>query len=180
MDYVWEMIQPYVAAILAALGSGGIITLIVRAIVNKILRKNNAMLDATYNTDRVSQLVAEKLAGKTLNIDVTAVTERSLKKIDDKIGARVEKVENATNSLALILVAIAKANIKLKALTDDERAELANAIAELEKGYKPPEKSEAITVRLTPIALNDDPTNDEPNEESDSDGGVNFGGLDTK
>ena len=59
MDYVWELIQPWIAAILAALGSGGIITVIVRAVVKRILNKNNAMLDAAYNAEKVSQLTAE-------------------------------------------------------------------------------------------------------------------------
>ncbi len=179
MDYVWELIQPWITAILAALGSGGIITLIVRAIVNKILRKNNAMLDATYNTDRVSQLVAEKLAGKTLNIDVTAVTEKSLKKTARVLDERVEKVENAVGSLSAILIAIAKAQIKLKALTEAERIELASAISLLEKGYKPPEADEIMTVQLTPIELNQEPIGivEEPTR---TDGGVNFGGLNEK
>ena len=55
MDYVWEIIQPYVAAILAALGSGGIITLIVRAFTNKMLKKNFTLLDGTYNVDTFSR-----------------------------------------------------------------------------------------------------------------------------
>ena len=98
MDYVWEIIQPYVAAILAALGSGGIITLIVRAFTNKMLKKNFTLLDGTYNVDTFSQRVAERLAGKTLNIDVTAVTEKSLKKTTQVFDKRIEKVENAVRS----------------------------------------------------------------------------------
>lgn len=179
MDYVWELIQPWITAILAALGSGGIITLIVRAIVNKIWRKNNAMLDATYNADAVSQRVAEKLAGKTLNIDVTAVTEKALKKTTRELDARIEKSEEIANSHTAILIAMAKGIIKLKALTDEEKTELASAVAQLEKGYKPPEADQIMTVRLTPITLPDD--TEEPNDEpSESGSGVNFGGLDTK
>ena len=179
MDYVWEIIQPYVAAILAALGSGGIITLIVRAFTNKMLKKNFTLLDGTYNVDAFSQRVAEKLAGKTLNIDVTAVTEKSLKKTAQELDKRVEKVEDAVGALAPILIAIAKAQIKLKALSEAERGELASAINLLEKGYKPPEADEIMTVQLTPIELNQEPIDigDEPPE---TDGGVNFGGLDAK
>lgn len=179
MDYVWEIIQPYVAAILAALGSGGIITLIVRAFTNKLLKKNFTLLDGTYNVDTFSQRVAEKLAGKTLNIDVTAVTEKALKKTAQALDGRVEKVESAVGSLAAILIAIAKAQIKLKALSEAERAELASAISLLEKGYKPPEADEIMTVQLTPIELHQEPI--EPSEEPpEADGGVNFGGLDAK
>ncbi len=180
MDYVWELIQPYVAAILAALGSGGIITLIARAITNKTLKKNNAMLDATYNTEAVSQRIAEKLAGKTLNIDVTAVTEKALKKTTQQLDKRIEKTEEINNSHTAILLAMAKGIIKLKALTDEEKAELASAVAQLEKGYKPPEADEIMTVRLTPIALESDPTDEEPTDTDSGNSGVNFGGLDAK
>lgn len=180
MDYVWELIQPWIAAILAALGSGGIITLIVRAIVNKILRKNNAMLDATYNPDRASQLVAEKLAGKTLNIDVTAVTEKALKKTTRELDTRIEKSEEIANSHTAILIAMAKGIIKLKALSDDEKAELASAVAQLEKGYKPPEADQIMTVQLTPISLDECDADEEEETLAATDSGVNFGGLDTK
>lgn len=180
MDYVWELIQPWIAAILAALGSGGIITLIVRAIVNKILRKNNAMLDATYNPDRASQLVAEKLAGKTLNIDVTAVTEKALKKTTRELDTRIEKSEEIANSHTAILIAMAKGIIKLKALSDDEKAELASAVAQLEKGYKPPEADQIMTVQLTPISLDERDADEEEETPAATDSGVNFGGLDTK
>lgn len=179
MEYVWELIQPWIAAILAALGSGGIITLIVRAVVKKILNKNTTMLDATYNAERVSQLTAEKLAGKTMNIDVTAVTEKALKKTTRELDTRIEKTEEIANSHTAILIAMAKGIIKLKALSDDEKAELASAVAQLEKGYKPPEADEIMTVRLTPIELTQEPSADAPSDESD-DGGVNFGGLDVK
>ncbi len=180
MDYVWELIQPWIAAILAALGSGGIITLIVRAIVNKILRKNNAMLDATYNPDRASQLVAEKLAGKTLNIDVTAVTEKALKKTTRELDTRIEKSEEIANSHTAILIAMAKGIIKLKALSDDEKAELASAVAQLEKGYKPPEADQIMTVQLTPISLDERDADEEEETPVATDSGVNFGGLDAK
>ena len=39
MDHVWEIIQPYVAAVVATLCSSGVITLIVRAVVNTTLSK---------------------------------------------------------------------------------------------------------------------------------------------
>ena len=150
-----------------------------RSFTNKMLKKNFTLLDGTYNVDAFSQRVAEKLAGKTLNIDVTAVTEKSLKKTAQVLDKRVEKVEDAVGALAPILIAIAKAQIKLKALSEAERGELASAINLLEKGYKPPEADEIMTVQLTPIELNQEPIDigDEPPE---TDGGVNFGGLDAK
>lgn len=179
MDYVWEIIEPYVRLIIEAIIMGVNIFIIIRTYTKKTFNKNFSLLNATYNVDTFSQRVAEKLAGKTLNIDVTAVTEKSLKKTARALDERVEKVENAVGSLSAILIAIAKAQIKLKALTEAERIELASAISLLEKGYKPPEADEIMTVQLTPIELNQEPIEivEEPTR---TDGGVNFGGLNEK
>ncbi|MDE6401350.1 MAG: hypothetical protein K2L54_01920 [Clostridiales bacterium] len=179
MDYVWEIIEPYLRLILEAIIMGVNIFIIIRSYTKRTFNKNFTLLNATYNVDTFSQSVAEKLAGKTMNIDVTAVTEKSLKKTARALDERVEKVERAVGALAPILIAIAKAQIKLKALNDDERGELASAISLLEKGYKPPEADEIMTVQLTPIALNQEPIEIDE-EPTDTDGGVNFGGLDAK
>lgn len=178
MDYVWELIQPYVLAVIAFLSGSGITAVILRAVVKKLFTKNSEKLEQAYNTEKVAQKTAEKLAGKTLNIDVTAVTEKALKKVAEKLDIRVEKVEEATNALKAILVAIAKGIIKLKALTDDEKAELASAIALLENGYRPPAQNEVMTVKLAPIELPEDTEDEE--EQPATDSGVNFGGLDAK
>ncbi len=177
MDYVWELIAPYVAAVCGATGTGAIIYAIVRLLVGRFVKKTTAAIDASYNTEQVSQKVAEKLAGKTLNIDVTAVTERSLKKTAKLLDTRVERVEEATNALKGILVAIAKGIIKLKALTEDEKAELASNIKLLESGYTPPEAKELMTVVLQPLELPEETGEAEDETEGGTPGGVNFGGL---
>ncbi len=174
MDAVWNVIEPYIAALGGATTVGAVIYAIVRLLVSRVIKKNSAMLNNTFNIDNLSQKVAEKLAGKTMNIDVTAVTEKSLKKLAGQLNVRVEQVEAATNSLKCILVAIAKGVVQLKALTADERAELEAAIKALESDYKPVEKEEPLTVVLQPVEL--------PAETTDSDGGsgthgVNFGDL---
>lgn len=170
MDYVWELIAPYVAGILGTAGGGTIIYILVRLFMGKVFKRNSAMLTSTFNTDQIAQNVAEKLAGKTVNIDVTAVTEKALKKTSKQLDERVEKVENATKALKDILVAIAKGIIKLKALSDEEKEELASAIKTLEKGYVPPEEDQPMTVLLQPVVLPED------TEEEES-AGVNFNGL---
>lgn len=180
MDYVWELIQPYVLAVISFLSGSGIAAVVMRAVVKKLFTKNSATLEQAYNTEKVAQKTAEKLAGKTLNIDVTAVTEKALKKTAEKLDVRVEKVEDATNSLKAILVAIAKGIIKLKALTDEEKAELASAIALLEANYKPPTNDEVMTVQLAPISLPEDTEDEEEEKPAAPDSGVNFGGLDAK
>ena len=174
MDYVWEIIAPYVAVLGGATGAGAIIYAIVRLLMNRFVNKANSALNASYNAEKVSQLTAEKLAGKTMNIDVTAVTEKSLKKVARELNVRVEKVETVANSIKFILVAMAKCIIRLKALTDEEKAELAEAIKTLSSEYKPPEPDEIVTIKLDPVTI----TSETPKEISEADIGVNFGGLD--
>ena len=65
-------------------------------------------------------------------------------------------------------------------MTDEERAELANAIALLEANYKPPTDDEVMTVKLAPISLPEDGADEEEETPAAPDSGVNFGGLDTK
>jgi hypothetical protein len=167
MDFVVKLIAAIVAGLGGAAGIGAIIQTVATSRFNKAMRKNNALLDAAFNPETMSQLIADKLAGKTMNIDVTALTEKAMKKLD----ARVEKLETLVNSLKGILVAMGKGTIKLKALTDDERTELASAIQELASDYKPPAKEEVMTVRLEPIPIKEEKT------ETVEDSGVNFGGL---
>ena len=173
MDYAWELVAPWVAALGGAGGIGTILYFIARRLMGKILTRNNALLDNTFNINTVSIKVAERLAGKTLNIDVTAVTERALKRLAKELDARIEKIETATNSLKRILAPIGKGVIKLKALTSEEVNELASAIKALENEYKPPAENEVMTVVLQPVALMEETEEAVP-------AGVNFDGLESK
>jgi nucleotidyltransferase/DNA polymerase involved in DNA repair len=170
MDYVWELIAPWVAALGGAGGVGLITYTIVRALVGKVIRKNNTMLDATFNIDSLAQRVAERLGGKTLNIDVTAVTEKALKKLAKQLDEKIQKVEDATNSYKRILALIGKGIAKLKALTKDEVSELASAITAIESEYTPPEENQPMTVVFQPIAVSEEKEEAVP-------AGVNFSGL---
>lgn len=172
MDYVWELLGPWIATIGGASGVGLIIYTTVRALLDKILKKNKAVLTDTFSSDVLSQKVAERIAGKTLNIDVTAVTEKALKKLSKQLDDKIQKVENATNSYKHILALIAKGISKYKALTDEEVAEITTAIKEIESDYIPPEKDEPMTVVLQPITLAE---TEEVEEEPTA--GVNFEGL---
>lgn len=171
MDYAIKLIAAIIAWLGGAAGIGAIIQTVATSRFNKAMRNNSALLGATFNPEMMSQLIADKLAGKTMNIDVTAVTEKSMKKLD----GRVVKLETLINSLKCILVAIAKGTIKLKALTAEEKEELASAIQTLASDYKPPEKDEVMTVLLEPIKVQEKPENV---ADSVADNGVNFGGLD--
>lgn len=174
MDQVWELIAPWVAALGGVTGCGTIIYAIVRLCITRIINKNSALIDSKFNINDFANAVAKALAGKTLNIDVTAVTEKALKKTANALDDRVEKVENNVALLVPILLAIAKAILRLKALSDDERKELSGAITALSGEKLKPRDDEVMTVLLDPVSLPEEPTD----EENGDNVGVNFGGLD--
>jgi hypothetical protein len=176
MEELWEIISPYIAAAGGATGAGAIIYAIVRTLLNKITQKNTAALNTTFNIDNVAQKVAEKLGGKTLNIDVTAVTEKALKKLSKQLDGKITDIENNTNSYRHLLALIGNALSKLKALTKDEVEELTGAIKAVEGAYTPQETNETMTVVLQPIELAD--TKDAADAAEAAETGVNFEGLD--
>jgi cell division protein ZapA (FtsZ GTPase activity inhibitor) len=169
MEQAWEIIAPYVAMI-GGSGVTGLVTFVViRLLVSRIINKNTKTLKDTFNVESLSQQVAERFAGKTLNIDVTAITEKALKRLAKELDGKIEKVAAQTNSLKGLLAAVGKGIAHLKALSEEERAELASAIKALEGEYKPPEPEELMTVVLQPIAIEE--------AEQANPAAVNFGGL---
>ena len=169
METAWEIIAPWVTAIGGNAILGLITFVIIRVAVTKVINRNTNTLRDTFNVDSLSQLVAEKFAGRTLNIDVTALTEKALRKLAKELDTKVAAIETATNALKNILVAIGKGVHHLQLMTDEEKDELAAAIQELEAGYKPPEKQECMTVRLEPIVTKKD--------EEDTPASLNFEGV---
>lgn len=170
METIWEIIAPYVGMVGGATGAGTIIYIIIRLLLNKITQKNASAMNSMFNIDTLSQNFADRLAGKTLNIDVTAVTEKALRKLSKQLDERIATVEDTTNSYKHLLALIGNALTKLKALSKDEVAELTQAIRDLEGGYTPPESNETMTVILEPITLEDE-------KEEPVSSGVNFEGL---
>lgn len=168
MDYIWELIAPYIAMVGGATGATTIIYMVVRLLMSKFAQKQNIALNEMFNADNLSRLFADKLAGKTLNIDVTAVTEKALRKLQKQFDEKVGELAETTNSYKHLLALIGNALTKLKALSRDEVTELTAAVRTLDKNYKPVEPEEVMTVVLEPITLE---------EESEEKSGVNFEGL---
>lgn len=177
MDQIWELIAPYVAAIGGATGFGAIVWGFVVLVAKRFTQKWGEFLDTKYSVNQMATAVADKLAGKTLNIDVTAVTEKALKKTAAALGEQVQRVEETGEWLKMILVPMAKAMARFKALTDDEKGELAIAIQRLTGNMKTPADDEVMTVMLQPLSV------ESVSEQTDVDvgaaggDGVNFGDL---
>ena len=171
MEAIWEIIAPYVGMVIGAGGGGTIIYIVLRLLLGKTLKTNMASLEGMFNTEALSQKFADRLAGKTLNIDVTAVTEKALRKLSKQLDDKISTVADTTNSYKHLLVLMAGALSKFKALSKEEQMELAGAISALESGYVAPDASETMTVILEPISLDGEAT------AAVKTGGANFEGI---
>lgn len=162
MNNIWQTVEPYIMTIIGALGGGSIIYVIARLLLGRLINKASE----AYDVNAIANKVADKLGGKTLNIDITAIVEKRLKEISDKLAEQVGKVADEINSYKPLLICIGAALAHLKMLTDDERAALVAAVQELDNKYVPPEKEVIATVKLEPIPIASQPTADNSQDRS--------------
>lgn len=149
MNEIWQTVEPYILTIVGALGGGSIIYVIARILLGRLINKALAV----YDINAIANKVADRLGGKTIDIDITSIVEKRLKGISDLLSAQVKTVADETNSYKHLLALIGEALAHLKMLTDEERAELIKAVRELDSEYNPPEKEVVATVKLEPISI---------------------------
>lgn len=154
MNEIWNIVEPYILTIVGALGGGSIIAVIARIICGRLINKASA----SYDVGKIADKVADKLGGKTIDVDITSIVEKRLKEISDALSEEVGKVADETNSYKHILALIGEALTHLKMLSDEERAELVKAVQELDAQFVPPKKEVIATVKLEPIKLTEAPT----------------------
>lgn len=167
INAIWAVIEPYIMTVAGAIGGGTVVFALVRSLVGGFVKK----FAAKYDVNDMADKVAQRLGGKTLNIDVTAVTEKRLDKIENKLSKKVEAIEEQTASYKHLLVLIGGALAHSKSLTEAEKATLLAAVQTLESDYTPPEPEQVSVVKLEPIVF------DRKAERQEEDGIINFGGL---
>lgn len=149
VQQIWQAVEPYVMWAIGAIVGGTSIYALAKFFLKKVFKR----FEEKYEINDMANKVADKLAGKTLNIDVTAVTEKRLDKLDKKLSGEIEQIHSETAAYKHMLALIGGAMSKLKAITPDERTALTEAITALESDYTPPEPEEIVTVKLEPIEI---------------------------
>ncbi|MDE7406487.1 MAG: hypothetical protein K2M89_06415 [Clostridiales bacterium] len=162
MNTIWNIVEPYVLALGSFVTGGGLIAFIAAFVCKRITNKASA----AYDIQALAKQIADKLGGKTIEVDITSIVEKRLKEISNKLAAQVGKVADETNSYKPLLVCIGTALAHLKMLTDDERAALIAAVRELDKEYVPPAKEVIATIKLEPISVASPPASDNSQERS--------------
>lgn len=164
MNNIWNIVEPYILTIIGVICGGSVVGIVARIICSRLIDKAST----AYNLNEFAAKVADKLGGKTLNVDMTAIVEKKLREISDILSAQVKAVADETNSYKHLLALIGEALAHLKMLTDEERTELIKAVQELDSEYKPPEKEVIATVKLEPITVTESLAQEKSNV-------VNFG-----
>lgn len=173
INAIWQIIEPFFWGLLSGSAVGTAVYFIGKKVLKKIL---SAWLKK-HDDDTMAQKVADRLAGKTLNIDVTAVTEKKLDKTEKVLSKGVKDIGEEIAKQRHLLVLMAGAVSKFKAVTEDERAAFTEAIQAIEKGYKPPEPEEVITVSLKPIEIELEGKNEDSEPPEPEESLINFGGI---
>ena len=168
MNEIWNIVEPYIMTIVGALGGGSIIAVIARIICGKIINKASS----AYDLNALADKIADKLGGKTIDIDISSIVEKRLQEICTLLSDKVATVATETNSYKHVLALIGEALTHLKMLSDEERAELVKAVQELDEQFVPKEKDVIATVKLEPIALIASAADETAGQKNDI---VNFG-----
>lgn len=69
MNEIWNTVEPYILTLVGALGGGSIIAIIARIICSRIINKASA----AYDINALTSKIADKLGGKTIDIDISSV-----------------------------------------------------------------------------------------------------------
>ena len=160
MNTIWNIVEPYVLALGSFVTGGGLIAFIAAFVCKRITNKASA----AYDIQALAKQIADKLGGKTIEVDITSIVEKRLKEISNKLAAQVGKVADETNSYKHLLALIGGALTHLKMITDEQREELIKAVNELDSSFVPPEKEVIATVKLEPIPVAEPAALDKPQD----------------
>lgn len=169
INAIWQVIEPWVTVILAAVSAVVSVCITVKA----RLQKWNISFLERYDINDMASKVATQLSGKTLNLDVTAIAEKKMDKIEQTLNKKVMAISELLSRQSYALAKIGVAMARFKSLTDEERQGLQDAIKALDSNYTPSEPEEIITVKLEPISTESIKSDNADEQDSI----INFGAL---
>lgn len=145
INEIWAVCEPWVVALMQT-GIGSLLVYLVsRLLVGKWFKRND-----------INNLVngfAKKITGSSITVDLTAVAEKKLDKIEKKLGAKVDAITQTIQDLKHLTALVGGALCNSKTLTQEQRAALKTAVDAVESGIACVEKDEPITLRLEPVVI---------------------------
>lgn len=144
MDF--NAISEWVQNALAVLVNTGTVALIGGVLLKHFTGKKT--------TEKLVKGVTDKIVTKDVKVDLTAITERQLSQVSNTVNTKVNELENTVKQQSQLLKSIAVVLAKLKRVTDEERADIENAINGLQEPDDKPvdvNTSESVVVALEPV-----------------------------
>lgn len=173
MNEIWQIVEPYIFELLKNSTLCALVAAIIKIILNRSAKKIMTLYDTDVLASKVADKSAEKLAGKTIDIDISELVDDRLKKTFAVFESEFKRLSNELKAYKPLLIGIGSALMHLKMLTDDEREALGNAVKALDSSYILPDKQVITTIKLEPIAV--EPPVYKPIQEQTQSSAVNFG-----
>lgn len=140
MNEIWEQIAPYVMPVITVILSSGLGAALVRILASKWFRKTDL--------NKIAEKFAEKLSGSSINVDLTAVTEKQLALIKSELA---EGQKEECEKLNLVLKAINKILTEISKsakLSKQSQNELTTTLTQISTATQPIEEKEKIYIEL--------------------------------
>lgn len=129
MNAIWQIIAPYVTAVIGALGGGTVMGIIGKGIAKTIANKlTNAEVIKT-----TTENVVDKIVARPVKVEIDGAVDAYLKKLANANSENLEELKKINLELINIISTFATYFEDSYTLSDDKKAELNRAINKARK-----------------------------------------------
>lgn len=133
INAVWQIIAPYVTAVIGALGGGTVMGIIGKGIAKTIANKlTNAEVIKT-----TTENIVDKIVAKPVKVEIDGAVETYLKKLGDANSENLEEMKEINLALIDIIATFATYFEDSYTLSDDKKVALNRAINKARKLCNP-------------------------------------------
>ena len=162
-EQFWAIVAPYFQGFIGMTVAGIPVGTIIWAVVKKLVTKTVTKLLANTSAESISKEVAAQLTNSSINVDLTAVTEKQLSQIKVELTEEMANVAKVLDKHLQYQVLTLKALSASEVVSADTKEQIVNAV---ESAGEHAEKKSTISIELHPVK--------EENEDSET--VLSFGG----
>ena len=148
-EQFWELVAPYFQGFIGMTVAGIPVGAIIWAVVKKLVTKSVTKLLAGTSAENISQEVAKQLANSSINVDLTAVTEKQLAQIKVELTEEMANVAKVLDKHLQYQVLTLKALSASEVVSSDTKAQIVDAVESA--GEKADGKKATISIELQPV-----------------------------
>lgn len=149
-EQFWGVIAPYAQGFVGMTIAGIPIGAILWAILKKLVTKTVTKLLANTSAENLSKEIASKLANSSINVDLTAVTEKQLSAIKVEVTEQLSAVAKTLDAYTANQVLMLKALSASEVVSDETRAEMI-AVVDGAGQHAEDAKKATISIALKPV-----------------------------